>query len=69
MLQSQQIKELRQSGKLDEALNLAWKDLEQNIDNVFAKRNLSWVYFEFIKKYTTENNISGFIATLRFKVL
>ena len=54
MLQSQQIKELRQSGKLDEALNLAWKDLEQNIDNVFAKRNLSWVYFEFIKKYTTE---------------
>ena len=64
MLQSQQIKELRQSGKLDEALNLAWKDLEQNIDNVFAKRNLSWVYFEFIKKYTTENNISGFIEYL-----
>ena len=60
MLQSQQIKELRQSGKLDEALNLAWKDLEQNIDNVFAKRNLSWVYFEYIKKYTTESNISGF---------
>ena len=48
MLQSQQIKELRQSGKLDEALNLAWKDLEQNIDNVFAKRNLSCVYFEYI---------------------
>lgn len=60
MLQSQQIKELRQSGKLQEALDLALIDLEQYHDNIYAKRNISWVYFEYIKKYTTESNISGF---------
>ena len=56
MLQSQQIKELRQSGKLQEALDLALIDLEQDHDNIYAKRNISWVYYAFLKKYNKNKN-------------
>ncbi|AZB32136.1 DUF7017 domain-containing protein [Chryseobacterium balustinum] len=64
MLQSQQIKELRQSGKLQEALELATVDLEQNQDNIYAKRNISWVYWMFLKDHAEKSDIKNFILYL-----
>lgn len=77
-----EIKKLRQAGKLDEALEMALKELEEAkqtielevvdvdgnpLDNaapaanlIWAKRALSWVYYDFLKKYTTENNFDEF---------
>ena len=62
MLQSQQIKELRQSGKLQEALDLALIDLEQDHDNIYAKRNISWVYYAFLKKSAENSNLDEFYS-------
>ena len=64
MLQSQQIKELRQSGKLQEALDLALIDLEQDHDNIYAKRNISWVYYAFLKKSAENSNLDEFYNNL-----
>lgn len=63
MLQSQQIKELRQTGKLEESLALALQDLEQNPDNLYAKRNISWVYYELLKKSADTSDFNSFIDT------
>lgn len=45
-----EIKELRKSGKLEEALNMAYSEYEANPDNIWAKRNLSWVYWDYLKQ-------------------
>ena len=64
MLQSQQIKDLRKSGHLEESLQLALQDLEANADNIYAKRNISWVYNDLLKKYGEEENLTSFIGIL-----
>ncbi|WP_332029467.1 hypothetical protein, partial [Kaistella sp.] len=64
MLQSQQIKDLRKSGHLEESLQLALQDLEANGDNIYAKRNISWVYNDLLKKHGEEENLSSFIEIL-----
>ncbi|MBK8747316.1 MAG: hypothetical protein KBF92_00920 [Bacteroidia bacterium] len=72
-MSAKEIKELRQSGKLEEALLLATKELEeakaplimsvefvgdQNIpaDLTWPKRNLSWVYYEYLKSGVEAND-------------
>ena len=47
---TKEIKELRQAGKLNEALEMALAELNNQPDNIWAKRNISWVYIEFIKQ-------------------
>lgn len=64
MLQSQQIKELRTNGKLVESLEIALQDLEQNPDNIYAKRNISWVYNAMLKNNVDHVNIQSFILNL-----
>ena len=44
-----EIKELRKSGQLEEALEMAQNELNLTPDNIWAKRNISWVYYEFLK--------------------
>lgn len=44
-----EVKELRTSGKLIEALNMAKDDLQADPSNVWNKRSISWVYYEFLK--------------------
>lgn len=61
---AKEIKELRQSGKLEEALAMAQEELNANPENIWGKRNISWVYYEFLKKYVQENNFEGFIENL-----
>ncbi|SIQ92617.1 DUF7017 domain-containing protein [Maribacter ulvicola] len=61
---SKEIKELRQAGKLEEALTMAKSELEAQPDNIWGKRNISWVYYEYLKKYATEFNCDDFIGIL-----
>jgi tetratricopeptide (TPR) repeat protein len=59
-----EIKALRQAGRLDEALAMALEELNANPDNIWGKRNISWVYYEYLKKYIQEENFDGFIENL-----
>lgn len=54
---AKEIKELRQSGKLKEALHLAQNELELDPNNIWSKRNISWVYMDIIKKPETAFNV------------
>ena len=42
---AKEIKELRQSGKIDEAYTMALAELEVDTSNIWAKRNMSWVLY------------------------
>jgi len=42
---AKEIKELRQSGKIDEAYTMALAELEIDSSNIWAKRNMSWVLY------------------------
>src|SRR5690606_22176929 len=61
---AKEIKELRQAGNLEEALAMAQEELNANPENIWGKRNISWVYYEYLKKYVPENNFEGFMANL-----
>ena len=61
---AKEIKELRQSGKLDEALLLAQSELDSSPDNIWAKRNISWVYYEYLKQNNSPEQIDVFIHWL-----
>lgn len=45
-----EIKELRQTGKLDEALQMANQALETEPENIWNKRAAAWVYYDYLKK-------------------
>lgn len=45
-----EIKELRQAGKLDEALLMANQALEIEPENIWNKRAAVWVYYDYLKK-------------------
>ncbi|WP_027137211.1 DUF7017 domain-containing protein [Gaetbulibacter saemankumensis] len=61
---AKEIKELRQSGRLEEALEMAQNELNKHPDNIWGKRNISWVYYEYIKKYAHEFDYDGFLENL-----
>lgn len=67
---AKEIKELRQSGKLQEAHEMAKAECEAEPDNIWTKRNLSWVLYDFVKQNTAVSNYDTFkhyveqIATL-----
>ena len=47
---AKEIKELRQSGKLDEAYIMAKNELDADTDNIWCKRNISWVLYAQLDK-------------------
>lgn len=51
---AKEIKELRQSGKLDEAYVMAKEELETDPGNIWSKRNLSWVLYAQLDAYTSD---------------
>jgi len=61
---AKEIKELRQSGKIEEALNMAKAELAAEPDNMWAKRNISWVYYDYLKQNATPEHIDSFISWL-----
>lgn len=61
---AKEIKELRQSGRLDEALIMAKAELEVQPENIWAKRNISWVYYDLLKQNILPDHIDNFIIYL-----
>ena len=59
-----EIKELRQAGKLDEALQMANQALEADPDNIWNKRAAAWVYYDYLKKYAHPDSIEAFKENL-----
>lgn len=55
-----EIKELRQAGKLDEALQMANQALEADSVNIWNKRNAGWVHYEYLKKYASIEHYDSF---------
>lgn len=59
-----QVNELRKKEKLDEALEMANQDMESHPENIWNKRAASWVYYEYLKKYSYYESFDAFKATL-----
>ncbi len=59
-----EIKELRQAGKLDEALKMANQALEAEPDNIWNKRAAVWVYYDYLKKYAQPDSFEAFKENL-----
>jgi tetratricopeptide (TPR) repeat protein len=59
-----EIKELRQAGKLDEALQMAHQALEADPNNIWNKRAVAWVYYDFLKKFAQPDSYDAFKENL-----
>lgn len=63
-MSSKEITKLRKEGKLSEALDLALHELNSAPDDIWALRNISWVYYEYIKQYNSSGEFEAFIGYL-----
>lgn len=61
---AKEIKELRKSGKLEEALALAKTELAAEPENIWTKRNISWVFWEYMKQNNTGEQYDIFTSWL-----
>lgn len=61
---AKEIKALRQEGKLEEALSMAKAELEADPNNVWGKRNISWVFYEYLKQNSAPEQFDSFIFWL-----
>lgn len=59
-----EIKELKQAGKLEEALEMAQQNLNSDPHNIWNKRAIAWVYYEFLKKYAQPETFELFKENL-----
>lgn len=59
-----EIKELRQTGKLDEALQMAHQALQAEPDNIWNKRAAAWVYYDYLKEYVQPATFEAFKQNL-----
>jgi len=56
--------ELRKSGKLVEALDMAFQDLQKEPDNIWCKRSVAWVYYDYLKANKEAENFDVFYGYL-----
>ncbi|WP_420378804.1 tetratricopeptide repeat protein [Gilvibacter sp.] len=61
---AKEIKELRHAGNLVEALELAKAELEQAPDNVWSKRNISWVYMDLAKEQLGDSEFEEYLEKM-----
>ena len=61
---AKEIKELRKSGKFEEALEMAKAELQPDPSNIWAKRNISWVYYDYVKLNVAPQHCDEFISWL-----
>jgi hypothetical protein len=59
-MSAREIKELRQAGHLDKALEMALSELSNTSDDIWAKRNISWVYYDLAKQNISPENFDAF---------
>lgn len=55
-----EVKELRNNGELEKALETAQNDLARNENDIWSKRSLAWVYYDYLKKNAEEVNYKEF---------
>ena len=68
---AKEIKELRQSGRLEEAYVMAKEELEADSTNIWGKRNLSWVLYAQLDTVTSDLDLFLVLCNslLNFSVL
>jgi len=62
---SEVIKSLRQAGKIDEALKIAKAELNADPDNIRCKRNIAWVYYDYLKLNAFPDKFDSYITWLK----
>ena len=59
---AKEIKELRQAGKLEEAYAMAEAEMQLEPENIWTKRNISWVIYSQLD--ASANNLHFFLDKL-----
>jgi hypothetical protein len=59
-----EVKELRKAGHLQQALEVATSDLQHNPNDIWNKRSIAWVYYEYLKKAQDDNVFDAFVVQL-----
>ncbi len=59
---TKEITALRKEGKLEEALAMAKAELEADPNTIWPKRNISWVFYEYLKQYNTPDHFDQFMS-------
>jgi hypothetical protein len=62
---SKEIKELRQQGNLEAALEMAKAECIAEPDSIWPKRNISWVYYEYLKLNAHAGAFNEFLGWLK----
>ena len=60
-----ELKELRKSGNLQDALQMANQELESDPDNIWTKRGAAWVYYDLLKLNASPEKYDEFLANLK----
>jgi hypothetical protein len=63
-MSSKEVTALRKQGKLKEAFELAKSNLENYPEDIWNKRAISWVYYEYLKNAIVNNNRNDFIIEI-----
>ena len=64
-MSSNQVKELRKEGKLNEAFQMALTEYNEAPLDIYRKRALGWVYYDYVKKAVEENNLNTFLTNVQ----
>jgi hypothetical protein len=64
-MSASQIRELRKAGKLDEALAMAQSELDASPDNIWAKRNIGWVFYGYISSCEVISQLPMFMNNIK----
>ena len=64
-MSSNQVKELRKEGKLNEAFQMALTEYNEAPLDIYRKRALGWVYYDYAKKAVEENNLNAFLTNVQ----
>lgn len=61
---TKEITTLRKEGKLEEALAMAKAELDAEPNNIWAKRSMSWVYYEYLKQNNNPGHFDHFMSRI-----
>lgn len=62
---SKEITELRKAGRLEEALEMAKAELLADPESIWPKRNISWVYYGYLKVNAAPEHFDTFLSFLK----